>query len=71
LKNSVDNPARNAGPEFESLAGQMKNNLSAMIEQEQYAQALPVMQQLCELLPEDLELLKLRQRFYQKMDNHK
>ena len=71
LKNSADNPARNAGAEFELLAEQMKNNLSTMIDQGQYTQALPVMQQLCTLLPEDLGLLKLRQKFYQKADNHK
>ncbi len=70
LKNSADNPAQNAGAEFELLAEQMKNNLSAMIESEQYTQALPIMQQLCKLLPEDLELLRLRQTLFLKTDKN-
>ena len=62
LKNNMNNPAPNAGAEFQALAGQMKNSLAVLIEQGQYAQAMPVMQQLCTLLPEDLELLRMRQR---------
>lgn len=66
MKNSMDNPARNAGEEFQMLAGQMKQTLFMLIEAGQYAQALPVMQQLCTLLPEDLELLKMRQTILRK-----
>lgn len=62
LRNSMDNPAPGTGEEFQALAGQMKNSLSALADQGQYAQALPVMQKLCTLLPDDLELLRLRQR---------
>ncbi len=62
LKNRINNPALNAGDEFQTLAGQMKDSLAVLIEQGQYAQALPVMRQLCTLLPEDLELLRLRQK---------
>ncbi len=62
LKNNMNNPAPNAGAEFQALAGQMKNSLAVLIDQGQYAQAMPVMQQLCTLLPEDLELLRMRQR---------
>lgn len=67
LKNSIDNPAQTAGEEFQLLAGQMKNSLAVLIEQGQYAQAVPVMQQLCTLIPEDLELLRLRQKLLLKM----
>ena len=71
MKNRLDNPARNAGGEFGMLAGQMKQSLSMLVEQRQYAQALPVMQQLCTLLPEDLELLRIRQRLLAKMDEQR
>ncbi len=71
MKNRIDNPARNAGGEFGMLAEQMKQSLSMLVEQRQYAQALPVMQQLCTLLPEDLELLRIRQRLLAKMDEQK
>lgn len=71
MKNRLDNPARNAGGEFGMLAGQMKQSLSMLVGQGQYAQALPVMQQLCALLPEDLELLRIRQRLLAKMDEGK
>lgn len=70
LKDSMDNPAPVSGEEFQILAEQMKSSLSMLIEQEQYTQALPVMQQLCTLLPEDLELLRLRQRLLLKVSEN-
>lgn len=61
----LNTPRQNTGEEFQALALQMKNALKAMIEKQQYAEALPVILQLSPLLPEDLELLKLRQMVLQ------
>ena len=71
MKNRLENPAPDAGEEFRILAGQMKQSLSTLVEQRQYVQALSVMQQLCPLLPEDLELLRIRQQLFTKMDEEK
>lgn len=62
LKDSMDNPALNAGTDFEVLAGQMKASLSTLVEQGYYQEAMSVVQQLVPLLPEDLEILRLRQK---------
>lgn len=64
----LNNPASNAGEEFHVLASQMKDTLSSMLQKKNYEQALPVMQQLCSLLPDDLELLRLRQKLLLEMD---
>ena len=71
MKNRLENPVPDAGEEFRMLAGQMKQSLSMLTEQGQYAQAQPVMQQLCSLLPEDLELLRMRQRLLVKMNGER
>ena len=71
MKNRMENPVPDAGEEFRMLAGQMKQSLSMLAEQGQYAQAQPVMQQLCSLLPEDLELLRIRQRLLVKMSGER
>ena len=60
-------PSANTGEEFQALAMQMKDALSSMLQKKEYEQALPVMQQLCALLPDDLELLRLRQRLLLEM----
>ncbi len=57
----IENPVQNRGEEFQMLALQMKDALRAMITNGQYAEALPVILQLSSLLPEDLELLRMRQ----------
>lgn len=57
----ADVPSANAGEEFRMLTQQMKDALKAMITNGQYADALPVILQLSPLLPEDLELLRMRQ----------
>ena len=44
----------------------VRQAIKAMIEKQQYAEALPVIFQLSPLLPEDLELLKLRQKILQE-----
>ena len=53
--------AMNPGEEFQMLAQQMKEALRTMIANRQYAEALPIILQLSSLLPEDLELLRMRQ----------
>ena len=64
----VETPAMNTGAEFQMLAGQMKEALKAMIEKQQYAEALPIILQLSPLLPEDLELLRMRQNVLQNIN---
>lgn len=64
----LHNPAANTGEEFHLLASQMKDTLSSMLQKKDYEQALPVMQQLCALLPDDLELLRMRQKLLLEMD---
>ena len=57
----AETPAQNTGEEFQMLAQQMKEALRTMIDNADYTQALPMIQQLTPLLPEDLELLRMRQ----------
>ena len=54
-------PAASAGEEFAQLAVQMKGAVRGMIGNRQYVEALAVIQQLLPLLPDDLEILKMRQ----------
>lgn len=58
----MNNPVLNAGEEFQLLAVQMKETLRTMLEKGQYNEALSVLSQLSDILPADLELLRLRQR---------
>lgn len=64
----IDNPASNTGGEFMNLASQMKAALNTMLQNRQFSEAVPVMQQLCVLLPDDLELLRMRQRLFLEAD---
>lgn len=57
----INHPVQNAGEEFQALALQMKDALKSMIANKQYTDALPIILQLSPLLPEDLELLRMRQ----------
>ena len=59
-------PVQNTGAEFQMLARQMKEALRVMIDNRQYIEALPVIMQLSPLLPEDLELLRMRQKVLQE-----
>lgn len=61
----AENPVQ-TGEEFQILAQQMKEALKTMICNHQYVQALPVILQLSPLLPEDLELLRMRQKVLQE-----
>ncbi len=57
----AENPGQNVGKEFFVLAEQMKETLRGMIANGQFTEALSVIMQLSSLLPEDLELLRIRQ----------
>ncbi len=61
IKNGMENPAKGASGEFQALGAQMKQNLLALAEAGRYEEAILVMNQLSALLPEDLELLRIRQ----------
>lgn len=63
----MSTPVQNTGEEFQALAGEMKAALRTMINGGQYAEALTVILQLSPLLPEDLELLRMRQNVLQKV----
>ena len=56
-----------AGGEFEVLGRQIKEVLGGMIERREYVQAEPIMEQLLTLLPDDLEVLKMKQVMLQNM----
>ena len=64
----MNNPASNAGEQFQRIAEQMKSTFVLLIGQQQYKEAVSVMEQLCRLLPEDLELLRLRQELLLKLN---
>lgn len=49
------------GKEFETLAAQIKPALRRMLEKQEYSQAEPVIEQLLTLIPDDLEVLKMKQ----------
>lgn len=57
----VENPVQN-GAEFRILSCQMKEALNGMLNNGQYIEALPIILQLSSLLPEDLEVLRIRQK---------
>ena len=61
MSQKAELPVQNTGEEFQLLARQMKEVLRAQIEHGQHTEALPIILQLSPLLPEDLELLRMRQ----------
>lgn len=63
----ANTPVQNMGTEFQMLAQQMKDALKGMVSNGQYGDALPVILQLSPLLPEDLELLRMRQHVLQQL----
>jgi glycosyltransferase involved in cell wall biosynthesis len=67
ISRKAETPAQNTGDEFRMLAQQMKESLRSMINSKQYTQAMSVILQLSPLLPEDLELLRMRQNLLHKM----
>ncbi|MCI8886252.1 MAG: hypothetical protein HFG87_09775 [Dorea sp.] len=67
MNKSLDNPAQNAGNEYQQLAVQLKSALSTLAEQGKYTEAMSILPQLVSLLPEDLELLRIKQRLLKEM----
>ena len=67
ISRKAETPAQNTEDEFRMLARQMKESLRSMINNKQYTQAMSVILQLSPLLPEDLELLRMRQNLLRKM----
>lgn len=55
------------GEEFEILAAQIKPVLRGMLERQEYSQAEPVIAQLLSLIPDDLEVLKMKQILLQNV----
>lgn len=66
MMDKMNNVSSDAGAEFQQLAAQMKAAVSAMIENQQYAEAKSIVKQLTPLLPDDLELLKLQHKIWNK-----
>ncbi|MCI9441555.1 MAG: glycosyltransferase [Ruminococcus sp.] len=63
----ADNPIRSTEKEFLTLAGQMKEALNGMIEKRQFNEALSLVTQLSPLLPEDLDLLRMKQKILRQI----
>lgn len=61
LKELLKNPPRPASPEFEILGAQVKQVLHGLMENRQWEEAYGVNSQLVSLLPDDLEVLRLKQ----------
>ena len=63
----INTPVYSPGSEFQILAKQMKDILTTMLKQSQYQEALSIISQLLPLLPEDLELIRMRQNVLRQM----
>ena len=63
----INTPVYSQGSEFQILAKQMKDTLTTMLKQSQYQEALSIITQLLPLLPEDLELIRMRQNVLRQM----
>lgn len=61
LNELLKNPPRPASAEFEILGNQVKQVLHGLMENQQWEEAYGVNAQLVTLLPDDLEILKLKQ----------
>ena len=68
ISGRTKNPMLNTGTEFQMLAKQMKAALKKMLKNKQYQDAQPIVTQLLQLLPEDLELLRIRQKLIRSME---
>lgn len=57
----LNDPALQAGEEFRQLSQQMKTTLRTLLSAGQTDQAAAILEQLLPLMPEDLELIRIRQ----------
>ena len=62
----IHDPALQAAEEFFRLAGQMKGTLSTLLEAGQTVQAAGILDQLLPLMPEDVELIRMRQELIRR-----
>ena len=69
ISGKIKNPMLNAGDEFQMLAKQMKAALKTMLKNKQYQDAQPIVTQLLQLLPGDLELLRIKQKIGRELCN--
>lgn len=68
LLQEYDKKQRAGNEEFQQLGAQVKLQIKQMIAQNQYEGALPILMQLLSLMPNDLELLRLKQKILTGMD---
>ena len=61
LEEELEAQSKRAPEEFTVLGGQVKQVLRGLIEVKQWNEAYGVMEQLLPLLPEDLEVLRMKQ----------
>lgn len=62
----ANDPALHAGEEFRQLAGQMKGTLKILLDAGETMQAGGILNQLLPLMPEDTELIRMRQELIRK-----
>ena len=62
----LDDPTLHAGAEFLQLARQMKETLHTLVDANQTAQAAEILNQLLLLMPEDMEVIRLRQELIRR-----
>ena len=63
----VNDPGLHMGEEFYVLAGQMKGTLSALLSAGETVQAAGILNQLLPLMPEDVELVRMRQELIRRI----
>ena len=63
----VNDPGLHMGEEFYVLAGQMKGTLSALLSAGETVQAAGILNPLLPLMPEDVELVRMRQELIRRI----
>lgn len=66
IADAMDNPGCSS-PEFQMLGAQVKSMVQDLLRKGCYTEALPLIQQLSELLPRDLEVVRLRQELWSQI----
>lgn len=68
LLREYDKQKQVGNAEFQQLGVQVKQQVKQMIDNQQYDVALPIVSQLIQLLPNDLEVIRLKQQILTKMN---
>ena len=68
LLREYDKQKQVGNAEFQQLGVQVKQQVKQMIDNQQYEVALPIISQLIQLLPSDLEVIRLKQQILTKMN---